>query len=522
MNIIIVDDEPIIRIGLRTLIDWELHGLTLIGEASDGEEAIDLIRRHQVDILVTDIRMPRMDGLELIRRAKALQADLGVLVLSCLDDFSYVKEAMNLGARDYILKPTMEPEELIKVLNNIGGQLMNERKRDEHIRQLNIQLEQSKPFQLEARIRRFLELGIVDEHIEQELFTRDSSLYSMLIYSNTAHTLLPFVNNQSPFFVSIETHTNERFVLIEYVHSFTADGFLLESSRQAEQFLSWMNTEEVINPIDNVICIGPPMIRLEQLKDRVGFHRSQMHYRFYADPAAQIVRESSPFIPIDFPAALEIRNDILKSVMGNNREGVMHHTNRLAAVIESTRPDLTRLQAFIFETIGLIIGYARDKNYAGIEQYEQQYLSMERIKSNLHIDRLMDWLHEAVFEYWNCSMKDAHPAVSNHPFIRKAKEYMKLNYQKSIGTTDIADHVRLSRSYLSDLYSREVGESLIETLTRIRIEEACKRLKSADQKIYEIAEDVGFADSKTFARTFRRIVGCSPKEYDGRTNSHLY
>lgn len=515
MNIIIVDDEPIIRIGLRTLIDWEVHGLTLIGEASDGEEALELIRRHQVDILVTDIRMPRMDGLELIRRAKAQQADLGVLVLSCLDDFSYVKEAMKLGARDYILKPTMEPEELIKVLNNIGDQLTNERKRDEHIRQLNIQLEQSKPYQLEARIRRFLELDIADEQLEQELFTGDRSIYSMLICTNTSHALSAFISNHATFLVSLETHTNERFVLIEYVQSFTANGFLQDSLSQAEQLLSWMNVVDDADPKGNIVCVGHPMVRLEQLKDRLDFHRSQMHYHFYAVPVSPIVRESSPSVPTDFPTALEIRNDILKSVMGNNREGVSHHTKRLAIAIQNTQPNLLRLQAFIFETIGLIIGYARDKNYAGIEQYEQQYLSMERIKSNLHIDCLMGWLQEAVSEYWNCSLIDAHLTVSNHPFIRKAKEYMRLNYQKSIGTTDIADHVRLSRSYLSDLYSREVGESLIETLTRIRIEEACKRLKSADQKIYEIAEDVGFADSKTFARTFRRIVGCSPKEYEG-------
>jgi two-component system response regulator YesN len=516
MNIIIVDDEPIIRIGLRTLIDWDLHGLTLIGEASDGEEALELINQHQVDILVTDIRMPRMDGLELIRRAKQQQDDIGVLVLSCLDDFSYVKEAMKLGARDYILKPTMEPEELIKVLNSIGDQLNNERKQVEHLRQLNIQLKQSKPYQLEARIRKYMELGIFDEHLEHELFNGEKLLYSMLICSNDVKALSPFINNRhSTYLVSIEMNTNERLVLIEYQNQPSTNDFLQESTSLAKEFLSWMTLDDEPHPKGNVIYMGPPMERMEQLRVRLEFHRSQMHYRFYAYPSLQIVLQSSNTIPTDFPFALEIRNDILKSVMGNNREGVMHHTKRLASVIESTQPDLVRLQAFIFETIGLIIGYARDKNYAGIEQYEQQYLSMERIKSNFHIDDLMEWLQEAVFEYWNCSTIDTNLSVSNHPFIRKAKEYMRLNYQKSIGTTDIADHVRLSRSYLSDLYSREVGESLIETLTRIRIEEACKLLRSADQKIYEIAEEVGFADSKTFARTFRRIVGCSPKEYEG-------
>ncbi|MEX1029197.1 MAG: response regulator, partial [Paenibacillaceae bacterium] len=336
MNIMIVDDEPIIRIGLRTLIDWDLHGLTLIGEASDGEEALEFMNKHRVDILVTDIRMPRMDGLELIRRAKLKQEDIGVLVLSCLDDFSYVKEAMKLGARDYILKPTMEPEELINILNSIGEQLSNERKRDEHIRQLNIQLAQSKPYQLEARIRKCLELGIEDVLLEQELFNEHTSLYSMLIYSDAVHALSPFVNHDhSNFLVSIETNPNERFVLIEYHHLPAAQDFSQESTSLAERFLSWMTIVDDPNPNGKVICVGSPMESIEQLKQRMDLHRSQMHYRFYGDSSLQIVVQSSNMISIDLSFALEIRNDILKSVMGNNRDGVMHHTQRLASMLGS-------------------------------------------------------------------------------------------------------------------------------------------------------------------------------------------
>jgi two-component system response regulator YesN len=515
MNIIIADDEPIIRIGLRTLIDWDLHGLKLVGEASDGEEALQFIANHQVDILVTDIRMPRMDGLELIRRAKEQHNHIGVLVLSCLDDFSFVKEAMKLGARDYILKPTMEPEELVRILHGIGEQLTRERKQVEHLRQLNIQIEQSRHYQLEVRIRRYIEFGIVDEDLEQELFASDQVLYSMLICSKEAKVLAPFMNTiDAPFLVSMETNTNERLILINYKSNPSSNRFYQESYRLASEFLSRMTLDDHPHLTGNVIYIGPPIVRMEELRTRLDFHRSQMHHRFYADQRLQIVIESSHVGYADFPLALNIRNDILKSIAGNNKDGVLYHIKRLASMLQSTRPDLVRLQVFIFETIGLMIGYARDQSFVGVEQFEQQYLSMESIRSNFHIDDLIEWLKEVIFEYWNCLAHDITPSTSNNPFIRKAMDYMRLNYQKPIGTTDIAAHVRLSRSYLSDLYSREVGESLIETLTRIRIDEACKRLKSANKKIYEVAEEVGFADSKTFSRTFRRIVGCSPKEYE--------
>ena len=91
---------------------------------------------------------------------------------------------------------------------------------------------------------------------------------------------------------------------------------------------------------------------------------------------------------------------------------------------------------------------------------------------------------------------------------------MMENYASPISTSDMADYVRLSRSYLSDLFSKEMGESLSETLTRIRIEEAKRKLRTGEMKVYEVADAVGFPDAKTFAKTFKRVVGCSPKEFE--------
>jgi two-component system response regulator YesN len=104
----------------------------------------------------------------------------------------------------------------------------------------------------------------------------------------------------------------------------------------------------------------------------------------------------------------------------------------------------------------------------------------------------------------------------SNPFIKKAVRFMREQYSRNIGTVDIADHVKLSRSYLSDLFSKEMGESLIETLTRIRIEEAKRKLRNGEMKVYEIAEAVGFSDPKSFAKTFKRLVGCTPKEFESR------
>jgi YesN/AraC family two-component response regulator len=264
VNVLIVDDEPIIRIGLKTLVDWEQYGFQHVGEAADGEEAWAQMDLLQVDIVITDLLMPRMDGLALIRLIQNHSRPIFVVVLSCMDDFTYVKEAMRLGAKDYILKPTMEPEQLVSIL-----------------------------------------IGVREE--------------------------------------------------------------LLQTRERKNQFTNMQRN--LVN----------------QTKE----HPKTVELRF-AEPQ------------------------------------------------------------------------------------------------------------------------------SRNPFVQKAFRYMDENYANNISTLDIAEHVRLSRSYISDLYGKETNESLSETLNRIRINRAKELLHSGKLKIYEVAEAVGFLDAKVFAKVFKRLEGCTPREYEAQ------
>jgi YesN/AraC family two-component response regulator len=261
LNVLIVDDEPIIRIGLKTLVNWQQFGFQHVGEAEDGLEAWDQIDLLQVDIVITDLLMPRMNGLELIRLIQNHSRPIAVIVLSCMDDFSYVKEAMKHGAKDYILKPTMEPDQLIAILISVREELLRTRE----------------------------------------------------------------VKRQLTSFQDLENQ----------------------------------NTIQVI--MDDIRLTGP-----------------------------------------------QTRN----------------------------------------------------------------------------------------------------------PFVMKAFRYMDENYANNISTIDIAAHVRLSRSYISDLYGKETDESLSEALTRIRISKAKEMLRKGELKIYEIAEAVGFLDAKVFTKAFKRLEGCTPREYE--------
>lgn len=127
MNLMIVEDEVLVRMGLRTLVEWEKSGFTLAAEAKDGAEALEILRRQPIDIIITDIRMPVMDGITMIKEIRSRQIECEIVILSSYDDFEYVKQAMVLGARDYIHKPTMMPDDIIGTLTRVAREIKKKR-----------------------------------------------------------------------------------------------------------------------------------------------------------------------------------------------------------------------------------------------------------------------------------------------------------------------------------------------------------------------------------------------------------
>ena len=122
-SILIIDDEPIVKIALRSILPWEEHGFSICGTASNGLEAMSLIEKHQPDVIITDLKMPEMDGLELIRTLKEKNYPGEILVLSNYEDFDSVRSALLLGAADYLLKIKISPDTLLACLNKTTEKL---------------------------------------------------------------------------------------------------------------------------------------------------------------------------------------------------------------------------------------------------------------------------------------------------------------------------------------------------------------------------------------------------------------
>lgn len=180
-QVVIVDDEPIIRFGLKSSIKWEEEGLHLIGDFSNGKQALDAIQKHhQVDILITDIKMPVMDGIHLMKQALALFPKLKVILVSSYNDFEYIREGLQYGAIDYVLKASLEPDAFLQIIKKCTKKLKKEKEEEEALRianQTNLLLEKKKMAQ---EVRKVL-LGETEVKKLTQFFPDDSSFITIYI-----------------------------------------------------------------------------------------------------------------------------------------------------------------------------------------------------------------------------------------------------------------------------------------------------------------------------------------------------
>jgi|GEM_PF-498343 len=552
MNVLVVDDEPIIRLGLRTLVEWEEHGFRYAGEAEDGLEAWALLESQPIDIVITDLLMPRMDGLELIRKLKESGKDVGIVVLSCMDDFTYVKEAMKHGAKDYLLKPTMEPETLLETLQGVRGELTARRAERGQVLRWQQQLASTQQAQLSARLAAYLRHGEGAEQLAAELFgggagTRGEDganaeseaeracgapgLVTLLLYTGSAVNASYQDWSWTGCRAALPLGADRVLLLCEAaadtaaaLPSGAADAGAAAAGAGSAAALAlaasaerWLDRLGVADEPGWFVGAGRALRRLEDLPRALAAHERQVDERFYGEgrnrwlPAA-----AEPPDGAEPPLPVEGRNDLLRCIASDNIDGFLHHARQLGAELRRLRCPRGKALAFVQELLGLAAGYARERGYVCLDDFEDTFVASRRAlmcHSAAELEALLEEAFHQLAEARRAGGRE--PSVpTQNPFIRKALQYMQEHYAANISTLDIADHVRLSRSYLSDLYSKEMGESLSESLTRIRIEEAKRRLRAGEMKIYEVAEAVGFPDAKVFAKTFKRVVGCSPKEFE--------
>jgi two-component system response regulator YesN len=529
-SLVLVEDEQIIRTGLASGIDWAGLGIGSVAEAEDGEQALALIEGTRPDIIITDIRIPFIDGLELIERVKASRPEVSVILISGYDDFRYAQRAVKLGVQDYILKP-VDPEELTRVLRRICA---------ERERTMNAAKELSALRESEGLSRRLVQerllRDILDNRIHRDDGLSEASRRGLPLAGRRFAVLLAQLDDPPPAAARVEAAEPRQRELAFAEALRAAAGrepglFHLEDGDAAHLVCMSAETDEALRQkIDRLAArIRQSAARMPGVAASIGIggiHEGAESLRVSAQEAATAAAYTSlagkdrlirygevPQPRAGGPASLFSESELLWAVRLSDEEGIRSNVARLLQDLLQAGEGLRAyLQMWVSSILTSCIGIIREEGGSAAEVVPDPLAAWNGVLAHRTAAEVLRALEDrlvAIARYL-----EADRAGSRNHAVEKAKRYIKRHYcRRELSLEEVARSVNLSASYLSSIFSRNEGTSFIDYLSRLRLERAKEMLSRTAYKTYEIAYMVGYPNATYFSSLFKRYAGLRPTEY---------
>lgn len=527
LKVVITDDEKIQLESLVEFIRWADFGMEVVGCASDGMKALDLIQKHCPDILITDVRMPRMSGLELSKKAKEILPEIKIIIISGYEEFEYARSAVDLNAYAYILKPididSMEAE--LKKISSVCFQDITMKKEIAGIKE---KLEESKPLLIDKFLKDMLNGLLNDETIIRQrteyLGVRlPDSKYFAVLFQVEDSKLLNLNENEKQLF------TMDFYNYIENICSSINYSIVIPLNEFEYVLILSINDEcgsqDIITIVDHIreelgkrylqkITIGVSNIKEGDTSFHEAYKEAEATSRqkFYLGKGKNIY-----YMDI----TLQGNNPILLEEMYNKL--ILHVEIGNIAVVEETLDyifnamsgsrsiDELDVKAFCYRMVGDIyrILYTLKENVSAI--FGEEHILWQKIGRFDTIPDVWQWMKNIIIEVTRFIY--TRQSGKNSNAVNTIREILDTRYIEHITIEDLAKKVFLTPNYISNIFKESVGDSVIDYLTKVRMKHAARLLSDPVLKIYEVAEAVGFANNSYFANVFKGMYGVTPKEY---------
>ncbi|MBD3919920.1 helix-turn-helix domain-containing protein [Paenibacillus sp. PR3] len=530
MNVIIVDDEILMRIGLKSMIDWESYGFHIVGEAANGKEAMELAQLYMPELIITDIKMPVMDGIELIREASSKLQHCQYVILSCLDEFQYAKEAVRLGAVDYLIKSDIKQQQLLDVLDivkqnaekrmqgNADGILQKHykegigflketlfkemfsgfRQEEDILRSrepLNIRLTPDRMVVVKLRIDRFEEIKL--KYVEQ-----DEKLLRYAVL-NMLEELIPRKWNKE-----LIVESSAEYILVLNVPSDKSNsdvGEALAMDRLDDLFTSLTVAMKDFLHITISIGVSGTVPGFGGLRRAYLEADTALKERFFVSQDEVVYYQSLGWKPREddsFGLSRE-EEDQFRRMLEDGGDGAAYLEklrNRLDAggVTErASRKSYIRVLSLITSC------------YPSVPWFGPGDSPYERL---LREERLAD-VHGIVLEYLKQCQTQNDVLYESRSYAEQASEMIRQQYAEDISLQSVARQINVNPSYLSRVFKQETGSNFVSFLTEVRMEKAKQLLQNKQMKVYEVADRVGYPNTAYFSKLFKKLMGQTPEEY---------
>jgi len=522
-NILIVEDEMFVRIGIANCIDWESNGINTPLQAANGKEAWEIIQNHDFDIVLTDIKMPEMDGIILVKKIREADLSVEVIVLSCFNEFELVQKAIRLGVRDYIFKPTLMPEEILKAIKKVINKIEGKRKTLSTVNSLQSHLPELKEYSILQFIHgRELDFERWSE-VKQELNINPlfENVILILVKIDIPEEIILDRFNNDEFFLRSAVKNKLKKILNEYDN---CDIVCKENQEYLILFSPDVIKEELLERQCNImfekVAIG--------LKDLLGINTTAgvSDYQHTINTLKEAYQEATYAVGKSF--FLGKGKIILYHDAKNNNESVDIEINELMQEIDNLdEADYVNKISNIFTEIrrnpSFKIGdvveisaniiFAMLKNvikFKGIldELYQTEDSLYKRIYNASSIEEIEEFLFKVAEDL---------DTILDHQYrneIQKAIRYMEEHLgDNDIGLKTVASYVNMSKNYFSRLFKENTDVRFIKYLTKLRIEKAQELYMNNDLKVYQIAEKVGYSDWRYFSKVYKKYTGESLSQF---------
>jgi len=521
----IVDDEPFIRQGLRILIDWEKYGYQVIAEAANGKEAIRLLENQTIDLVVVDIKMPEMDGLELIAYVREhISSVTRFIILSGYYEFGYAKQAIQYKVTDYMLKP-VQKEELIETLVKVRRDFEQGRKekkvqqeKNRIIYDINLMnviygnygresLDYVKQYITNSKYMRYIsfELDEADDAFnklafEEKIEVQDKYYKQLLvILAKYSYHVISGVNKREGYF-------DIGFIYIKEIAETTC-------IKDKDYFISLYNQIKRIQPYALQVFIGQHVEGIEKISDSYhsiaiarsfhNFSEAKHDIAYYDEVAYKKVNQ--------FGVGKKLIEELILYVKTNEIHLIEQSVDKIYKELQEKLIEPKFISANIYYLLYCLIDLAKGLDNEADQQEILQYLGKEAFDklaaggSPVHFKRF-------AIEYSNY-LEQLRVNASKGGMLLKIEKDIEAHYMNNLSLRSLGDKYYINSVYLGQLFKKEYGVPFKDYLNNFRLNKALQMLETTNERVYAIASQVGYNNPDYFISKFVQLNGVTPHQY---------
>lgn len=527
-KIVIAEDEEEVRKRIVKHINESGRDYQVVGEAGDGGEAVEVVRRVRPDILLTDICMPNVNGLELIREIREIDKDMPIVVVSGYDEFSYAREAMSMGVREYLLKPFL-PAELFEVLDKTKELIEQNKQLAENMQNMSIELQKNLTYSKERFFRSLLEGKLGKQEMEVTApdigFDQEADWYCAGIVGFAASENVELDKTMEFYMENIKENYISKDIQIHEVRNEHGQLMLFfqRSGKGKEKFQYdiQIGMEKIClsmkqyHKIDAKCAVGSIYDNYEKLnksfQEALGTWRVLLHQDRAVTIYAQNMdgKES-----IDEEKVGEMAEQLLLNIQMGDRKSAISQVDRIINYYAALSPDMVEYISISLVKLVLKISDSMGKTGEKARAWNDQKV-ISYLKRHFTYGSLLE-AKEVLEEYIEkcCEQSGLMNMDNSDKIIRSARLVIEQNLGNEEFNLDVlSDALHFSSNYVRQLFKAKTGENFSDYLFRQRMELAGELLQNPMYKIQDIAEKTGYSNQRYFARCFKKYFNVTPTEY---------